>query len=263
VKPTATILAEAMGAVPNLRAADLEFACKAGTEAMALCAALVDSGRARYGLAAGADTAQGAPGDMLEYATGAGAAAFIIGSKNCLANMVADASFTTDTPDFWRRAEHRYPSHGGRFTAEPAYFKHTVGASKAVMVKAGVGVADIDYAVFHQPNGKFPRRAAKLLGFKPEQVEPGMLSPKIGNAYSASSLLGLCATLDIAKPGQKIMVCSYGSGAGSDAFLFEVTAAIEAARTRAPSVRDIMNERLVYLDYSTYAKFTRMIVKEG
>lgn len=263
VKPSATILAEAVGAVPNLRAADLEFACKAGTEAMALCAALVDSGRARYGLAAGADTAQGAPGDMLEYATGAGAAAFVVGSKNCLAEIVADASFTTDTPDFWRRAEHRYPSHGGRFTSEPAYFKHTLGAARALLAKAGISAANIDFGVFHQPNGKFPRRAAKMLGFKSEQIAPGLLSPKIGNAYSASSLLGLCATLDIARPGQKIMVCSYGSGAGSDAFLFEVTDAIEAARNRAPLVCDIMKKRLVYLDYSGYAKFTRMIVKEG
>ena len=34
VKPTATIVAEAIGAVPNTQAADWQFACKAGTEAL-------------------------------------------------------------------------------------------------------------------------------------------------------------------------------------------------------------------------------------
>jgi hydroxymethylglutaryl-CoA synthase len=261
VKPSATTVAEAVGATPNVRCADIEFACKAGTEAVAICAALADSGRIEYGLGIGTDTAQGAPGDALEYATGAGAAAVLIGRKAGVAELLADCSFTTDTPDFWRRAEHRYPSHGGRFTGEPAYFRHTLGAGQMLLERAGLRAADIDYAVFHQPNGKFPARAAKMLGFRPEQIAPGLLSPRIGNAYSGSSLIGLCATLDIAKPGQRIMLCSYGSGAGSDAFLFKVTDAIDTVRGRAPLVKDIMTHRIQHIDYATYAKFTGMIVK--
>jgi hydroxymethylglutaryl-CoA synthase len=187
----------------------------------------------------------------------------VVGSRNTLAEIEAECCFATDTPDFWRRAEHRYPSHGGRFTGEPGYFRHTLGAAKALLGKVGLRTSEIDYAVFHQPNGKFPLRAAKLLGFRPEQVMPGLLSPKIGNAYSASALLGLCAILDVAQPGQRILLCSYGSGAGSDAFLLRVADPIEAARHRAPLVRDILRKRLVYLDYITYAKFAGMIVKEG
>ncbi len=34
VKPSSTIIAEAIGASPHIQAADMEFACKAGTEAM-------------------------------------------------------------------------------------------------------------------------------------------------------------------------------------------------------------------------------------
>jgi hydroxymethylglutaryl-CoA synthase len=115
--------------------------------------------------------------------------------------------------------------------------------------------------VFHQPNGKFPARAAKMLGFKPEQIAPGLLSPRIGNAYSGSSLIGFCATLDIAKAGQRILLCSYGSGSGSDAFLFRVTDQIDAVRGRAPLVKDILTRRIQHIDYMTYAKYTGMIVK--
>ena len=81
VKPTATVVAEAIGASPNLTAADLEFACKAGTAGIQMSMGLVDSGMMDYALAIGADTSQGAPGDALEYTASAGGAAYIIGKK--------------------------------------------------------------------------------------------------------------------------------------------------------------------------------------
>jgi len=262
VKPSGTVLAEAIGATPGVHTADFEFACKAGTEAMFVAAALVEAGRARCALACGADTSQGAPGDPLEYATAAGGAAFVFGAEGLVAELEDECSFTTDTPDFWRRAHRRYPRHGGRFTGDPAYFRHITGAGRALMDRLHLGPGDITYAVFHQPNGKFPRRAAGLLGFSEEQIAPGLLAPKMGNAYSASSPLGLCATLDAARPGERILLVSYGSGAGSDAFLFRVTERIEAVRDDAPRVRDLLERGKQYLDYATYAKFRGKIRKD-
>ena len=72
VKPTSTIVADAIGALPEANAADWEFACKPGTEAMQAATAMVGSGMARYAMSGGADTAQARPGDALEYNTGAG-----------------------------------------------------------------------------------------------------------------------------------------------------------------------------------------------
>ena len=103
VKPTATIVGAAIGATPNMTAADMEFACKAGTAGMQVCMGLVGAGMVRYGVAIGADTAQGAPGDALEYSASAGGAAFLIGSEKIIARIDKTLSFTTDTPDFWRR----------------------------------------------------------------------------------------------------------------------------------------------------------------
>ncbi len=263
VKPTGTVVAEAIGASPNLTVADYEFACKAGTAGIQTCMGLVGSGMIEYGVAIGADTSQGAPGDALEYSASAGGAAYLIGSKNIVARIDRTCSFTTDTPDFWRREGQCYPSHGGRFTGEPAYFKHIMAASQSLMEKMSSKPADYAHAVFHQPNGKFPVRVAKQLGFSEKQIEAGLLTPFIGNTYSGAVPLGLASVLDIAKPGDRIFAVAYGSGAGSDAFDITVTNEIlELRRDAAPTVKDLV-EHKKFLDYATYAKFRGKIRMKG
>jgi hydroxymethylglutaryl-CoA synthase len=255
VKPTSTIVAESIGASPNIQAADWEFACKAGTEAVQASIGLIGSGMGQYALSIGMDTAQGRPGDALEYTAASGGAAFILGSADeSLAVYQGSYSFVTDTPDFWRRAEQTYPSHGDRFTGEPAYFHHTLSAASQLMEMIGTTAEDYTFAVFHQPNVKFPSRAAKMLGFTPEQIGTGLLANEIGNVYSGSCMLGLTAILDIAKAGDRILMVSYGSGAGSDAFDLLVTDRISRKQNLAPSTQSYIQRR-TEIDYATYARY--------
>ncbi len=259
VKPTATIVAEAAGLAPEVTAADYEFACKAGTAAMQTVMGMVKSGMIREGVAIGADTSQGAPGDALEFSAAAGGTAFVIGNENVIAEIKATYSITTDTPDFWRREGQDYPRHGGRFTGEPAYFRHVLDTSRKIMEIMKTKPEDYTYAVFHQPNGKFPSRAAKILGFKESQIKQGLIVPYIGNTYSGSMITGLSAILDISKPGDRILAVSFGSGAGSDAFHIEITNEMENfRRENAPAVWNQI-ERAKYIDYAYYAKFKKKI----
>ena len=254
VKPTSTIVAEAIGAVPNVQAADWEFACKAGTEALVAAMGLVGSGMAHYAVAIGMDTAQGKPGDALEYTAAAGGAAYIVGpQEEALAAIQASFSYVTDTPDFWRRENQKYPEHGQRFTGEPAYFKHITEAARALMEANGTTAKDYKWAVFHQPNTKFPQRVAGMLGFTPEQIEPGLLVPLIGNTYAGAALIGLSATLDVAQPGDRILMVSFGSGAGSDAFDLLVTDKLPARRDLATKTQEYIARR-TEIDYATYAR---------
>ena len=255
VKPTSTIVAESVGASADVLAADWEFACKAGTEAVQAALGLVGSGMARYILGIGMDTAQGRPGDALEYTAGSGGAAFILGpAAESFAVYQGSYSYVTDTPDFWRRAGEVYPSHGDRFTGEPAYFAHTIAAGSTLMQMMHTSAADYAYAVFHQPNVKFPARAAKTLGFSSEQIAPGLLANEIGNVYSGSCMIGLTAILDIAEPGDRILMVSYGSGAGSDAFDLRVTERIKALPRARVKTADYI-ERRSEIDYGTYVRF--------
>jgi len=262
VKPTSTIVAEAIGAVPNTQAADWQFACKAGTEAMQAAMGFVGSGMANYALAIGMDTAQGRPGDALEYTAGAGGAAYLLGNAvESLAVFEGSYSFVTDTPDFWRRQHEIYPEHGQRFTGEPAYFKHITTAAETFMEKSGTTPKDYRYAVFHQPNVKFPQRAAKQLGFTEEQIKTGLLVGVIGNTYAGSAMIGLTAVLDEARAGDRILLVSFGSGAGSDAFGLRVTDKITERQSRAPKTKDYIARR-VQIDYATYARLRGKLTME-
>lgn len=216
---------------------------------------LVQADMIKYGLAIGADTSQAAPGDALEYSAAAGGAAFLIGKepKEWLAEIKATCSFTSDTPDFWRRGLAAHPRHAGRFTGEPAYFKHLMNTAKLMMAKVNMQPKDFDYAVFHMPNAKFPTAAAAKLGFTPAQYQEGLLVTTVGNTYSGCSVLGLTKVLDQAQPGQKILMVSYGSGSGSDAFYLEVKDLIEERRGLARRTEDYM-KRKSYLEYARYSK---------
>jgi hydroxymethylglutaryl-CoA synthase len=223
---------------------------------MYLAHSLVKAGEIKYGLGIGGDTSQGAPGDALEYSAAAGSAAFIFGSDpdTIVAEVVETYSWTTDTPDFWRREYMHYPRHGSRFTGEPAYFRHSASSARGILEKTGLKPSDFAHAVFHQPNGKFPIRVGKMVGFTMEQLEAGWLSPWLGNTYSGASPIGLTAILDIAEPGQLILLTSFGSGAGSDSFVFRTTDRLTEVQDMAKKTRPQLDERKIYVDYGTYAK---------
>ncbi len=255
VKPTATVVAQAVGATPFLTAADFEFACKAGTAAIQTCLGLVGAGMIRYGVAIGSDTSQGAPGDALEYSASAGGAAFVLGREHVIAQVHHTLSYTTDTPDFWRREGQRYPSHGGRFTGEPAYFRHVTECAQKIMEVAGTEAKSYAHVVFHQPNGKFPQRVGKTLGFSEAQMRYGLVTPYIGNTYSGAALIGLANVLDHAGPNERILVVGYGSGAGSDAFdLVTTDELVTFPRTIGRPVQQFL-DRGQEIPYSIYAKF--------
>lgn len=256
VKPSSGIVAEAVGATPDMTAADLEFACKAGTAAMQIGMGFVSSGMTDYALVGGADTAQGAPGDALEYTAAGGGAMFVIGRDKVAVEILKTSSYTTDTPDFWRREHAIYPSHGGRFTGEPAYFRHVVSSTKLLLEKTKTKIEDYDYVIFHQPNGKFPRAAAKKLGVSDAQLQDGLVVGEVGNTYSGCSILGLTRVLDAAKPGQKILMTSYGSGAGSDSFQMATTKELPKIQKKARQTQDYIDHKK-YISYVTYAKFRK------
>lgn len=252
VKPTGTVVAAALGLSERLSLADLQFACKAGTAGLQIALAYAAAGWGEHFLAIGADTAQARPGDVLEFTAAAGGMACLVGCEHLLAELLGTVSVATDTPDFWRRPGQPHPEHAGRFTGGPAYFAHIEHAVSALNQQLETTVQEYDHCVFHTPNGKFPRQIAAQLGCRPPQLKHSLIVEQIGNTYAAASLLAFAAVLDNAKAGETILLASYGSGAGSDAFAFKVTAELVERRR---SWSDSIAQQIKQLTPITYAQY--------
>jgi hydroxymethylglutaryl-CoA synthase len=266
VKPVASKVAQVLKLgeededVQGVDAVDTEFACKAATSMFKDAASLVNypKSNTKYAMVIGTDNSQAAPrncpGGELDLFVGFGGCAYIFGKHDVIAEIEGWYSCTSDTPDFWRRDGEPYPMHGGRFTGDPAYFKHIRKAAKKLMERLNLQIGDINYFITHQPNVQFPVKIAKELGFREEQYLPSLQVAKFGNTYSGSSPIGLAAVLDIAKPNERILIVSYGSGAGSDAYSLITTGQILDKRQRQKLTVKYQAENpfLEYVDYTTY-----------
>jgi len=268
VKPIASKVAQVLKLgeededVQSVDAIDTEFACKAATSMFKDAAALVNfpNSGIRCAMVIGSDNSQaaprGCPGGELDLFVGYGGSAFIFGKQDVIAEIEGWYSCTSDTPDFWRRDGQEFPMHGGRFTGDPAYFKHVRKAASRLMERFALKPDDINYFVAHQPNPQFPIRVAKELGFRPDQYEVSLEVKKFGNTYSGCSPIGLAAVLDIAKPEERVLIASYGSGAGSDAYLLRTTSQIidKRQRQKINAKSQTENPFIEFVDYTTYRR---------
>jgi hydroxymethylglutaryl-CoA synthase len=263
VGSTARHAASFIGVKSNVYVTDLEGACNAGMQGLEIIKDQILSGEIEYGLAIGSDVAQAPEGDPLEYACGAGAAAFILGKKDTLAIIKDMAPYSSLTMDFWRREESPVPKHFGKTTVE-AYITHVIGAIINLLRKnRNLTLSNFDHITFHQPSGYMPLKTCKTL-LNPaslisdkelaervkltqedieKKVTPWLKVLEVGNTYAASTLIGLASILDKANPGDNILAVSYGSGAYSIATWIKVEDKIKEKVGVVPTVDDYINRR--------------------
>ena len=77
--------------------------------------------------------------------------------------------------------------------------------------------------------------------------------PNLMEAMAMPFVVERQALLDVAKPGDRVLEVSFGSGAGSDAFSITVTEPIAQRQKLATRTREYVARR-VQIDYATYAR---------
>lgn len=258
-KASASCLVDMLGIPPEVMCGDCQFSGKSGTMAVQIIMALVEAGFIKYGVAIGADTLcrHFDPGNPMEYSAAAGAAALVIGREGSLATLDATASYTSDTSDYWRLDGDRYIMWGGQAmtSTDIGMQAHMSGAVNALLTKTRLSLDDFAAIAIQQWDGASVFSVARSLGFSKDKVTPGVYADKIGNCGAASSLISLALLLETAQAKQKLLLVSYGWGAGSDAFTLTVTDRNNLVKPPA-SINDLLGNKIV-VDYAVALKYER------
>lgn len=243
--------------IPNdAFASDHTTSTRAGTEALIAALEHLAARPSGNALVAIADAPAASMWDPIEHGLGAGAAAFVLSADEVLAEVDGHASVASEHAGerFRPRDEHALRDLGVKKFSEGSYVANTTKAAGALLKRLGRKAEDYAHAVFQQPDARIPAAAAGKLGFTEAQLAAGLVSSYLGDLGAASPAVGLAAALDAARVGDRILVVSYGSGAGSDALSLRV-----ASDRKSPYAVQAEAARKEYVDYVHYLKLRQAI----
>jgi len=245
----AGIAAAALDLNPDIRTADFTDSSKAGTTALLAGCDAVQAGSARGVLVCASDCRISKPGSFEEGNYGDGAAGFVLGDSGVIAGLAGSYSVTRDFMDRWRTEDDKF-AHASedRWIRDEGYTKFIAQAISGLMKKYGLSAPDFAKVIYPCLYVREHAAIGKNLGFKPDQIQPELLTT-VGDSGVAHPLLMLAAALQDAKPGDKILMASYGNG--SDAMFFEVTGDIAKSNGKQDIKKHMAHKR----DLTSYEKY--------
>lgn len=259
-RATGTVVMSALTSNSIYYGADIQAAENSGAAALIAGQSLVQSNTALNALIIGADTKSRhiAPGDLRESYCGSGAAGLLLGKQNMIAVIDGISSYRSNFPDEIRTEDERYirtlmPLNRERL--ELGYVKHSLEAIKGLLDKTKSTIDLYDYFVAYQPYPTAMLSLAERCKIAPSKAIPALYAEQTGDIGSASVLVGLAKVLDLSSPGEKILMCSYGAGAGADAVSFTVTDEISIYRKNKTSAAACIENGKIYVDYAQAVKF--------
>jgi hydroxymethylglutaryl-CoA synthase len=256
-KLNAAIVGAAAQLPAEIRAIDSTGSIRAGLSAMLQAAESAAAGGGHAAVAL-ADCRLGAPEGKLEQSGGDGAAAFIFGRDNVIAEIEASASLTREYLDSWRTPGERFAhSWEERFALTQAYGPFFRRIIQEVLGKAGIALGDLAKIVLDAPNQRAAEEALRELKVDPARVADS-LALTVGQTGAAHAALMLTAVLPSAKPGDRILVATVGDGA--DAILLKVAPA--NANFRPVHSVGRMVESKGDVTYANYLKWREILPTE-
>jgi uncharacterized OB-fold protein len=123
---------------------------------------------------------------------------------------------------------------------------------EGILKKYKMSLSNIAHFVLQAPDRRAYSRVVKSLNLPPESFLEDPLLTTVGDTGAAAPLLQLIAVLEKAKPGERILLCSYGAGV-SDAFLLQVTPEVERLREK----RGVSYSQAIKQPLTNYEKFLK------
>jgi len=256
-KGSSAVIAGTLDMGKDVKTMDVVGSLRSGSSSM--IAALDAAEKGERVMVAISDKRRGAANGQFENILGDGAAAFIFGNTDVIAEVLGVHSISVEFTDTWRSENFRYLRNWEeRFCTTQAYTPFTTEAGLKVMEKTGLKPADFAKVVVYGFKERDGQKVIRKLGFSPEQLQSNFID-QIGNTGAACAPMALVAALEEAQPQDKILFINYGEG--SDAIVFQVTDAILKLSPRR-GVRGHINTKKSEMTYGKYLIWKEMIETE-
>jgi len=251
-------ISEAIDLRDDVRTLDFSGSLRVGSGAMLAALDAVKTGIGNV-LVASSDCRLGAAGGQWEQFFGDGSASFLLGNDNVIAACECSHSVSADIVSLWRGGnDESVRSWEERFYITKGYNSLVTAAVDEVFKKAELTPADISKLILYAPSPRYHASLAKNMGFQPSQVQDCLFS-STGNTGSASAPMMLAAALETAKPGDKLLLATFGEGA--DAILFTVTEEIDQLPKRR-AVSGHLDSKSETMTYEKYLNWRNLISME-
>ena len=260
-KQSASLIAAVAETGERTRTADFSNSLRAGTNALISGIDAIKGGSVQQALVVAADCRQAEPESSLEQSLGDGAAALLLGESGVIAKVIDSVSLSSEFTNLWRKEDDPYVrSLDQAFAGRHGYTKMVRQTVGELLQRNQLKPTDLDRAVLFAPEARSGAQLAAGLGFDPQKQLQDSLYGTVGNTGSAFSLMLLIAALEEAKPGDKLLVASYGDGC--DALLLQVTEEIEKVRRGRRGIQCYLENRKPLTNYEKYLKFRGLLKKD-
>ncbi len=258
-RQNAGIIATALDLSPEIRSCDFGDSIKAGTGALLAACDAVGAGSEKNVLVCASDCRLGKAGSAQEVLFGEGAAALLVGDTDVIATIEGHYSLTYDFMDQWRIDGDKYNRMWeDRWIRDEGYTKFIPQVITGLLKKYGLETTDFAKIIIPSHYLREHAGIAKKLKLTEEQVQQEILTT-IGDTGTANSIMMLITALEDAKPGDKILVASYGNGA--DALILQVTDQIEKVRNRR-GIKKHLESKKDLASYERYSAYRDVIPME-
>ncbi len=251
-KQNAVFVATALDLQRQTLTSDISGSLRSGTLGIHQAAAQCRQNPDGQALVAAADTRLARPSGSKEMTMGDGAAALALGSQNLIAEIEHSHCTYSEIYDTYRPAGDTYiRDFDERFSREKGYIHTMTTGIREALEAWNLQPADFQKLVVSAPNPAYVKKPLKSLGFDiTQQKAEDPLFQATGFTGTAHPFLLLCAALENARPGERILWAAHGDGC--DVFSLKTTEALGRIQKRR-SIQELLESR----SPTTYQKYLR------
>ena len=250
-KQGAVLIATALDLRPDVETADFTGSLRAGTDALKAALRAVAAGAANSILVVASDCRMAAPRSAMEQNLGDAAAAFLVRRVGAIATLDATKAIANEMQDLWRSdGDDFVHTWEDRFVVEEGYVPSMVAAVRGLLEVTEKNIDQFDRVALYAHDARSHATVARKLGIDAARLQD-TFQGRVGNCGAAYAPLLLCAALESAGVGERILLAGYGDGA--EAFAMNVTDAIGEVAPRA-GVAGHLERRRPLRSYDSYLR---------